>query len=308
MKLIGKLFNKYLRPANSEPFTIPKPPNITSEEYWSDYNVTAHKQFSSREESIRYFEWRSEQYYDYLTLMPVAGHDGKVVLDYGCGPGHDLVGFTEFSRPTTLIGVDVSGRSLAEAQRRLELHDAAATLIHLRERETAISLPDASVDYIHSSGVLHHTPDPTSILKEFRRIVKPDGVVRVMVYNYDCIWLHLYAAYMVRLGHGQLSHLSVREAFRRSTDTTECPISEAWTVDDVNGMARAAGFHCKHIGNATSVQELAILPERFKAILEPRLESEHRRVLLQLTFDARGVPKIGEHYAGIDACYEMRPA
>ena len=25
--------------------------------------------------------------------MPVSGRDGDIVLDYGCGPGHDLVGF-----------------------------------------------------------------------------------------------------------------------------------------------------------------------------------------------------------------------
>ena len=31
--------------------------------------------------------------------MPVNQADGLVVLDYGCGPGNDLVGFGHFSNP-----------------------------------------------------------------------------------------------------------------------------------------------------------------------------------------------------------------
>jgi hypothetical protein len=128
-----------------------------------------------------------------------------------------------------------------------------------------------------------------------------------MVYNYESVWLHLYAAYMIRFTRPDGRGLTVREAFRRSTDTEECPISEAWTPDEVTAMCAAAGFTCRHLGNAVSVRELAILPTRFDAILNLNLEEEHRRFVLDLTFDARGVPYRGNKAAGIDACYELAP-
>lgn len=279
--------------------------SITSEQFWSRYNVTAHRRFQDREESLRYFNWRSEQYYDYLDHMPVHGHEGQVVLDYGCGPGHDLVGFAEFSKPARLIGMDVSADSLVEARLRLELHSASAELLRIREDDHRLPLADASVDYIHSSGVLHHVPDPARVLREFRRVLRPGGAARVMVYNYDCLWLHLYAAYLVRFRQAGGRALSVREAFRRSTDDAACPISEAWTIEEMKSRCRAAGFAAEHLGNAVSVREMAILSERFEAILEPDLEDEHRRFLLGLTFDRRGVPFHGEQAAGIDACYRL---
>lgn len=288
----------------------PRPP-LRSQEYWSQYNVTEHRTFASREESLRWFHWRTEQYYDYLRYMPVSGQDGKVVLDYGCGPGHDLVGFSERSKPARLVGIDVSKPSLEEAAKRLALHAAEAELLHVDEDAPRLPLPDASVDHVHSSGVLHHVPDPVRVLRELRRVLRPDGRMRLMIYNRDCIWFHLFSAYTVRFTQNVRApaggRLTVEDAFRRSTDTADCPISHAWTPADVAMLAAQAGFRARHLGNAVSVREVAILPERFDAILDPELEDEHRRFLLGLTFDARGVPFSGEHAAGIDGCYELAP-
>ena len=127
--------------------------------------------------------------------MPVCGQDDKCVLDYGCGPGHDLVGFGAFSKTRRLVGIDLSQSSLAEARDRLEIHNINAELFWLDSNVTKLPFADNSFDYIHTSGVLHHVPDPIKILLEFSRILKPGGMIRVMVYNYDSLWLHLYVAY-----------------------------------------------------------------------------------------------------------------
>jgi SAM-dependent methyltransferase len=275
----------------------------TSEEFWSTFNVTGHRRFRDREESLRFFLWRCDQYFDYLEHMPVKGHDGEIVLDYGCGPGHDLVGFAEFSRPSRLIGMDVSAASLHEAEERLTFHGAQPELVRISERTTRLPLPDASVDYVHCSGVLHHVPDPVGVLCELRRVLRPGGQGRIMVYNYDSIWLNLYAAYMLRFGQPGQQRQSVRDVFRRSTDSIDCPISEVWKPADVSAMCAQAGFGCHHLGNAVSIHELVILPKRFEAIVNFDLEDEHRQFLLGLTFDARGLPYFGPKAAGIDGCY-----
>jgi ubiquinone/menaquinone biosynthesis C-methylase UbiE len=279
----------------------------TSQEFWSAYNVTEHRRFRDRDESLRYFWWRCEQYFDYLDHMPVTGQDGIVVLDYGCGPGHDLVGFVEHSKPSRLIGMDVSPASLGEAAERLALHGAKVELVRIDESTMRLPLADASVDYVHCSGVLHHVPDPLAVLREFRRVLRPDGRSRIMVYNYESVWLHLYAAHMLRFAEPAGPRQTVREAFRRSTDTEHCPISVAWTPAEVSDMAGRAGFVSRHLGNAVSVHELVILPKRFDAILNRDLEEEHRRFLVGLTFDRRGLPYAGDKAAGIDGCYLLEP-
>jgi ubiquinone/menaquinone biosynthesis C-methylase UbiE len=112
--------------------------------------VTSHRRFRDREDSLKYFSWRCEQYFDYQH-MPVKVPAGNVVLDYGCGPGHDLVGFVEYSRPSRLVGMDVSAASLSEARERLalprqpELVGAAfstSSYLESHERNLVRDIPD----------------------------------------------------------------------------------------------------------------------------------------------------------------------
>src|SRR3546814_11047443 len=55
--------------------------NLGSEEYWSQHNVTNHVKFVDDSESLKYFDWRNDQYIGYIDLLPVKGHDGEVILD-----------------------------------------------------------------------------------------------------------------------------------------------------------------------------------------------------------------------------------
>src|SRR5262249_4512482 len=99
-----------------------------SAEHWTRHNVTQHRRFASAAESLAYLHWRNDQYPGYIELMPVDRVTGMTVLDFGCGPGNDLVGFSQYSKPRHLIGVDVSPSSLAEARERLKLHGVSAEL------------------------------------------------------------------------------------------------------------------------------------------------------------------------------------
>jgi ubiquinone/menaquinone biosynthesis C-methylase UbiE len=278
----------------------------TSQDYWTRQNVTLHRFFRSAAESLAYFEWRNDQYIDYIKLMPVDGQDEKVVLDYGCGPGNDLVGFGVYSKPHRLIGVDVSPTSLAQAKSRLALHGIDAELIQLRESDVALPFDDASVDYIHSSGVIHHTPSPTAILREFRRILRPGGEARIMVYNYNCLWLHLHVAYIARIVKKLYRHLSIREAFSRLADGEECPLARVYKPEEFVALASTAGFECVHIGSALAVLEFADFGVRCSAIMSPDLEMEHRRFLLDLRLDDRGLPMYNGTLAGQNGCYSLR--
>jgi SAM-dependent methyltransferase len=279
----------------------------TNEQYWDGHNVTLHQRFKDAQESLEYFHWRNDQYPGYIDLMPVAGRDGKVVLDFGCGPGNDLVGFAAFSKPARLIGLDLSATSLEEARSRLALHGATAELI-VAQDGAPIPLPDASIDVLHCSGVLHHARDSVAVLREFRRVLKPGGEARLMVYNRESVWLHLYVAYVLMLTTPAHAGLSLEASFQRSTDGPGVPVSRCWTVAAFKALAAEAGFRCEHLGNAVSLHELSLLPRRFDAMQLAQLPREHREFLRDLTIDEHGRPLHAGQMAGIDACYRLMPS
>ncbi|PKK89216.1 MAG: hypothetical protein CVV64_15530 [Candidatus Wallbacteria bacterium HGW-Wallbacteria-1] len=281
--------------------------NVSNTQFWTRENVTSHRSFKTRQESLDYLHWRNSKYLFIEKLMPLSGHDGLRILDYGCGPGHDAVGFAEFSTPLEVIGVDISASSLAEAGKRLKLHDASCVrLMKIEDNTAALPFPDSHFDLIHSAGVLHHTPNIMEILRELRRVMKPNGRMRVMVYNYDSVWVHLYVAWYLQVNSGIDSHLSLADAFRRSADGIHCPIGRCYRPAEFMGLCESCGFTTEFMGSAVSTLEMIHLPQRPRAIADLNLAPEHRDFLRELTFDAHGLPMINGHYAGIDGVFELR--
>lgn len=272
--------------------------------YWNAHMVPTDS-FKSAENSLNLFHWRNAQYPGYIDLMPVSGQDGKVVLDYGCGPGNDIVGFAVYSNPGKLIAVDVSTTALSKAQERLSLHGKKAEFIHINEIDNNIPVPSESIDYIHTSGVLHHCANLNAVLKEFYRILKPDGEIAVMVYNYQSVWLHLYVSWIYQLKREKYKNLPVLEAFRRTTDGEGCPIAHCYTPYQFLDIMTKNRFKSTFCGSAISLTEMKCLEKRFEAIQDRRLPVEHRDFLSALTFDDRGIPHFKGSVAGIDACYKL---
>jgi len=292
------------RPRGVDPKSPPPPENA---QYWADVNVTSHARFASAADSLAAFHDRNSLYYPYLDLMPVAGQDGKAVLDYGCGPGTDLVGFAVYSKPRRLIGMDISLRSLAEARERLALHCERVEFSPIVEGDGRLPLEDGSIDYVHSSGVIHHAVDPAKVLREFRRILSRSGRCRIMVYNYDSVWLHLAVAYLNMHVAKIYADLDVRAAFSKLTDGADCPIARVYKPNEFISLAQACGFECRFLGAAVSMTEAGFMPRRFDALSDFAFPREHRDFLSALTLDSRGLPLYHDTYAGVDACYELTP-
>ncbi len=291
------------RPAQPNPVIAE---NISSADYWTIHNVTSHNEFSSREDSVSYMNWRFDQYPGYEKLMPCSGFDNKTILDYGCGPGHDVVGFLEHSKPKKILAMDVSSSSLAETKKRIKLHpnNENVECILIKEKEP-ISIPEKSVDYIHSSGVLHHTPNMEEILSQFHKILKDDGIIRIMVYNYNSIYAHLYVPYYLQMKKGIDKDLPFEDAFRRNTDGPNCPISNCYTPSQYIAICEKAGFKTTFKGASISLHELDMLQYRHEAVANIKLNEKHRNFLKNLTFDSSLHPLYNGSVAGIDAVFEL---
>ena len=91
--------------------------------------------------------------------------EGARVLDVGCGSG-DIAAAVQVLRPdVTIDGVDVLVRP--------------GTAISVREYDgVTLPEPDASYDVVMMIDVLHHTDDPTLILREAARVGKQGVLVK----------------------------------------------------------------------------------------------------------------------------------
>ena len=156
-----------------------------------------------------------------------------------------------------------------------------------------------------ASSIMFQTPYQT--LSEFRRVLKPTGQLRIMVYNYDSLWLHLYVAYLTVIVSGRFNDIDIRSAFAKTTDGEECPISRVYRLSEFTELAAAAGFETRSSGAAISMYEMSMFPRRFDAIMDRRLRLESRKFLQDLTVDERGYPLYGGNYAGVDGCYLLGP-
>ena len=97
-------------------------------------------------------------------------HQSRSVLDYGCGIGDTTVLLRELLGCQSLVGLDVSLRSLERARRERSSH-ANCFLT------SAQYTPDGSVDVVYSNGVFHHIPvsERSSALHYIYRSLRPGG-------------------------------------------------------------------------------------------------------------------------------------
>ena len=101
---------------------------------------------------------------------------GQRLLDFGCGPGTISVGLAEAVHPGVLHGIDMEASQIEMAQ-------AAATAgghDNMRMRTgDVMELPfdDDFFDVCHGHAVLMHVPDTQAALAEFRRVLKPGGLL-----------------------------------------------------------------------------------------------------------------------------------
>lgn len=282
------------------------------DEYWTGHLVNA-APFLTARQSVRYLEWRFHEYPLFRELSGLYGeHDREAVLDYGCGPGNDLVGFAVHTGASRIVGADVSTTALELARHRLALHGVGpdrAELVRLTDDERALPFADASFDFVSSQGVLHHTSDPLAILRELHRVLKPGGSGSIMVYHRDSVWFHLHVAWELLVRDGRWPGQTAEEAFHRSTDGEECPIANCYRGPEFVALLEQAGFEARFLGGYLSQWELRAMQESWGfAIADERLAPEHRDFLRRLRYDYQHRPMVGDLHAGIGGTYRIQKA
>jgi len=100
-----------------------------------------------------------------------------VAMDFGCGPGYYTIEIAKKAK--NVVAVDLSPEMLKKAQNKAA-KAGVKNIQFLQSNGTNIQLENGSVDLILLVTVYHEVGENEAVLKEFSRILKPDGKLVVV--------------------------------------------------------------------------------------------------------------------------------
>jgi len=239
-------------------------------------------------------------------------HEGEIVMDYGCGPANDIIWLAEEGKSKMIIGFDTSHKALSQARHRINLHGFKnVELYHIRDDNPVLPLDNNTIDFINCGGVLHHTSHPEKIIKEFYRVLKPNKTSRIMVYNRDSLFFHVFVSYEKRFMSKKFKDLfgkmTPEEAFSKSTDSTECPKSIAYRPSDFVKICKNAGFSVEFVGGYFTGKEIKSYGKYGNiSINDERLENESRSFIKEVKLDSENYPIYRNKHCGIGGSYLLK--
>ena len=131
---------------------------------------------------------------DYLTLHTLERcasfftphlRAGMSLLDAGCGPGTITVGLAPLIAPGgRLTAIDVSEDEVRKTRRVLESSGYGSAHVQVADVR-GLPFEDCSFDAVFSQAVLDYLPDPVPAIHEFRRVLRPGGVIGLRSLNND---------------------------------------------------------------------------------------------------------------------------
>ncbi|HUM04676.1 MAG TPA: class I SAM-dependent methyltransferase [Terriglobales bacterium] len=149
---------------------------------------------------------------------------GKRVLEIGVGMGADYLEWLKAGAIAT--GVDLSDISLERARRRCELVGYTPEL-RVSDSEH-LPFPNNTFDIVYSYGVMHHSPETPQCLREARRVLKPGGQIRLMIYHHPSL-----TGLMLWLRYGLWRGKSLRQTVY---EKLESPGTKSYTKDEARSL------------------------------------------------------------------------
>lgn len=114
-----------------------------------------------------------ESYYRQVAEKIAAHLKIGIILDLGTGPGYLPIEIAKKSSEIQITGVDLSRKLIHMARVNALKAGAADRLDFQLGNAAALSFEDSSFDMVISTGMLHSIKEPSKVLKEIYRVLKP---------------------------------------------------------------------------------------------------------------------------------------
>ena len=152
---------------------------------------------------------------------------GLKVLEIGVGLGADHQKFAESG--AILTGIDLTERAINHTHNRFNSLSLKSNL-SIGDAEN-LKFSSESFDIVYSWGVLHHSPNTFKAVSEVFRVLKPNGLAKIMIYHKWSL-----VGYMLWIRYALLRFkpwLSLNEIY---SDFLESPGTKAYSVEDAKKM------------------------------------------------------------------------
>ncbi|MGH3732126.1 MAG: methyltransferase domain-containing protein [Acidimicrobiales bacterium] len=205
------------------------------------------------------------------------------VLDIGCGPGNITAGLARKVDQGSVIGVDISDAVIELAA--AEQFGKAANLSFQVGDAYQLDFPDARFDVVYAHQVLQHLARPVVALQEFRRILKPGGLLAVRDADFGAFvwypadpvldrWMALYHELTARNGAEADAGRNLKAWTRAAGFNSVVETSSNWTFHSDEERAWWGGLWADRVRESdfasqgleyglTDQQELATIAEAF---------------------------------------------
>jgi 2-polyprenyl-3-methyl-5-hydroxy-6-metoxy-1,4-benzoquinol methylase len=155
------------------------------------------------------------------------------VLEIGCGGGLDAEKLVD--RGVLYTGIDLTEQAVRLTKMRIK--NKGKVLVMNAE---FLDFPDDYFDMVYSFGVIHHTINPANVMNEAYRVLKPNGMIYIMLYNKFSIRYLLDIMFLRKilwwLHHPKYNEIrkdipspNKKQWVAMNTDTLGCPIANVYS-------------------------------------------------------------------------------
>lgn len=218
-------------------------------DYLIQKNKDAYDTISEHFNETRAFLWEG------LSDFAKYSKDGECVLDFGCGNGRLIEIFK--GKKIDYTGLDISKNLIEITKKKYQdnFPEAIQKAEFLQTDGFSIPFPDGYFDNIYSIAVLHHIPSVqfrSDLLKEFKRVLKPQGKIILTVWN---LWQgsskELIFKYAIKKIIGQ-SKMDFKDIFvpwkNQSGEILAERYYRAFTMAELKKIVARAGFNIVDFG------------------------------------------------------------
>jgi ubiquinone/menaquinone biosynthesis C-methylase UbiE len=208
------------------------------QDQWNQNPVGSQHARESQPHTLDWFlEVERHRYGVYAPWMPdvmeFSQHAGHDLLEIGGGMGTDLAQFARHGARVT--DLDLAAGHLKLAEENFRLRGLAGNFIH--HDAELLPFPDGSFDLVYSNGVLHHTPNTATVVREIHRVLRPGGRAIVMLYAEHSLYYWRKLVWRSGVKGRLLDRLSMGEIMSRQVERSA---NEARPLVKVYTKPRAA--------------------------------------------------------------------
>lgn len=159
----------------------------------------------------------------------------KVVLEYGCGVGSDMLSYLK--RGNYVVAVDITPENVDTARKNAGSFGDNADFFVL-DKSDDLPFVEKGFDVFNMHGVLMHIVEPEPVLRELYRVLKHGGLGYVM----------LYTEFLFERAKPNIEqwmkddNMTQEQAFCQFTDGPGSPYARYYTEQEGKELLESVGF------------------------------------------------------------------